>query len=540
MKNAQSNIVQLGAMAIVFAVALFLLGSSIPVAEAAQSPAGCTADNSVVNISASDASAVEGDTITFTVSAGNPASVDGCDIVNRTMTLTLPDGTQEVFGPFNYPNPTAVAEVGSADYVADDADAENGFWTANVTWTGTLKTVSDLPSTGSKNASVLQITPLLIEKTVNTSFDREWTWDIEKSVDETSLAIAEGESDTVTYEVEVSAVSEDTNRTASGTITITNPAGNADAIIANVTDVMDDSGALTVDCTTDANFTSFPYTLSAGETLECSYEGDASLDDTENTATVVVTDQSITPGNTVTEDVTFSGTPGSETDECITVSDTNPNGPQDVEVCAENAPETFTYDVTFGPDGEEGTDVAVECGDLSHPNTADFTTNDTDATDEATVTVDVTVECITGCTLTQGYWKTHNASFKGGAKADPAWLNIGAGGETTQFFTSGMTWFEVFNTPPKGNAWYNLAHQYMAAKLNILNEAEAPAAVEDAIDDAEALFGNALYNTPAEFAALGKKDPIRAEAITLAGILGSFNEGTTGPGHCGDDETSDN
>ena len=37
------------------------------------------------------------------------------------------------------------------------------------------------------------------------------------------------------------------------------------------------------------------------------------------------------------------------------------------------------------------------------------------------------VECLDGCTLTQGYWKTHNPSFKGGAskKADETWLLIG-------------------------------------------------------------------------------------------------------------------
>src|SRR3989344_6221759 len=89
------------------------------VAQAVQSPAGCTADNSIVNISSNVATAVEGDTITFTVSAGNPASADGCDIVGRTITLTLPDGSSFNYGPSDYPNPTVVATVGAEDYVAD-------------------------------------------------------------------------------------------------------------------------------------------------------------------------------------------------------------------------------------------------------------------------------------------------------------------------------------------------------------------------------------------------------------------------------------
>ncbi len=89
-----------------------LLAFATP-ALAVQSPPGCTADNSVVNIASDVSTSTAGGTITFSVSAGNPASADGCDITGRTMTLTLPDGSQSVFGPFNYPNPTAVAFVGN-------------------------------------------------------------------------------------------------------------------------------------------------------------------------------------------------------------------------------------------------------------------------------------------------------------------------------------------------------------------------------------------------------------------------------------------
>lgn len=134
-----------------------------------------------------------------------------------------------------------------------------------------------------------------------------------------------------------------------------------------------------------------------------------------------------------------------------------------------------------------------------------------------------------GCTLTQGYWKTHNDSFKGGAPSDPRWANIGAAKELTTFFLSGQTWFAVFNTPPGGNAYYNLAHQYMAAKLNVLGGASAPAAVTNAITAAEALFNT---YTPAQIAARRGSDPLRQQFNSLAGILGSYNEGAIGPGHC--------
>ena len=72
----------------------------------------------------------------------------------------------------------------------------------------------------------------------------------------------------------------------------------------------------------------------------------------------------------------------------------------------------------------------------------------------------------TGCTLTQGYWKTHAA----GKKFDAGWNLVG--GPDAAFFASGSTWIQIFNTPPKGgNAYLQLAHQYMAAKLNALNGA---------------------------------------------------------------------
>lgn len=137
----------------------------------------------------------------------------------------------------------------------------------------------------------------------------------------------------------------------------------------------------------------------------------------------------------------------------------------------------------------------------------------------------------TGCTLTQGYWKTHNATFKGGAPVDPTWAVLPGGlAESTVFYLSGQTWFEVFWTAPAGNAYYNLAHQFMAAKLNILAGAD-PTAVNSAIAAAEALF--ATY-TPAQIGALAKNSSLRADFLSLASTLDDYNNGLIGPGHCSD------
>jgi hypothetical protein len=159
----------------------------------------------------------------------------------------------------------------------------------------------------------------------------------------------------------------------------------------------------------------------------------------------------------------------------------------------------------------------------------------------------VHVPCPIGCTLTQGYWKTH--SIRGPAPFDDNWNNIptlpyapgawGGNHESTVFFYSGQSWYTVFWTPPKGgNAYYQLAHQYEAAVLNVLNAAD-PSAVTATLNSALALFNNPL-NTPASIGALKANAPLRQQFVSLAGILGSYNEGTIGPGHCSEDATSSN
>jgi hypothetical protein len=89
----------------------------------------------------------------------------------------------------------------------------------------------------------------------------------------------------------------------------------------------------------------------------------------------------------------------------------------------------------------------------------------------------------------------------------------------------------VFWTPVGGNQYYNLAHQYMAAALNMEAGASVPANVQAAFDAATTLFNT---HAPAAIAGLRGNNPLRAQFVALAGILGSYNEGDIGPGHCDD------
>jgi len=277
---------------------------------------------------------------------------------------------------------------------------------------------------------------------------------------------------------------------------------------------------------------SFPYTLDAGSTLTCTYSLDLpDADGRTNTATATLQNHSYTADGTATATgttdfsgsaaVDFSSATVTEVDKTITVTDTFAGALGTVTYGVDTLPKTFTYKRTFGPFGSDA------CGDHDFPNTASFTTNDTATTGESSWNVHITVPCPTGCTLTQGYWKTHSV-FGPAKPSDPTW-DLLPDGANTAFFSSGKTWYEVFWTSPKGgNAYYILAHQYMATKLNIIAGAALTTEVDAAIAWSETFFGT--YGPSSQL-----PKAVRQQAIATAGILGSYNEGLIGPGHCSED-----
>ena len=118
------------------------------------------------------------------------------------------------------------------------------------------------------------------------------------------------------------------------------------------------------------------------------------------------------------------------------------------------------------------------------------------------------------CTLTQGFWKNHAE----------AWLveSLTLGGIS---YTQAQA-LEILRTPPRGDATYILAHQLIAAKLNLLHGADG-SALGSTVADADAwLAANPLGSKP--------KGDAREVGIALAGTLDAFNNGAIGPGHCDD------
>jgi hypothetical protein len=200
-------------------------------------------------------------------------------------------------------------------------------------------------------------------------------------------------------------------------------------------------------------------------------------------------------------------------DGCVTVSDSQ-TGVLGT-VCAGDLVKTFSYTIQVGR--------YAECGTYQFTNTASYLKVNTQKGGASSWMVEIQVPCEEdkGCTLTPGYWKTH--SSYGPAPYDDNWVQVG---EDTVFFLSGQSWYNVlWTTPAGGNAYYILAHAYIAAHLNQLNGAAVPAEVSTALT-----FAVSFFNTYEPGSTLTRS--VRNSAISNAEILDNYNNGLIGPGHC--------
>lgn len=125
----------------------------------------------------------------------------------------------------------------------------------------------------------------------------------------------------------------------------------------------------------------------------------------------------------------------------------------------------------------------------------------------------ITPQSVTQCSLSSGWYTNKGA------------LSVAAKGI---FFGTGATWTTVLNTNPKGNAYYILSRQYIAARLTVDAVGNAPpSAVQSALAGAEGFFtGRPLGNTTGV-----SKATLTAWSTTLE----SFNTGgfaANGWPHC--------
>jgi len=118
------------------------------------------------------------------------------------------------------------------------------------------------------------------------------------------------------------------------------------------------------------------------------------------------------------------------------------------------------------------------------------------------------------CTYTIGYWKNHFEAWP------VAGLTLG-----TVAYTSAEL-LAILNQPAGGNGLIILAHQLIAAKLNIANGAD-PTAAAASIAAADAQIGGLIVPP------IGGGFLAPASVSALSNTLDDFNNGLIGPGHCG-------
>jgi hypothetical protein len=367
-----------------------------------------------------------------------------------------------------------------------------------------------------------------VTKDARTSLTRTWAWTIDKSADQSALTLALGQQFVVNYLVSVNATSADSSWAASGNIVVNNPAP-IPAVINNVSDVVSGGIGATVNCGV-----TFPYTLAAGDTLNCTYSaGLPDASDRTNTATATLQNYSYASDGTATSSGTtdFSGTAVvsfanamiNKVHECINVSDTYAGGPQGVVICAGDAIKTFSYSRTVGS--------YMTCGDYTVDNTASFAaTDDSTYTGSESWTVNINVPCAGGCTLTIGYWKTH-AGFTGN-NADmvtqrlPIWLGTPGGAKSVHVTTASQAVTLLSMSGEASNGINKLYAQLLGAKLNIASGADG-SAVSATIAAADTFLST---RNAADWSSLTKAQ--KAQVLSWATALDNYNNGLLGPGHC--------
>jgi hypothetical protein len=118
------------------------------------------------------------------------------------------------------------------------------------------------------------------------------------------------------------------------------------------------------------------------------------------------------------------------------------------------------------------------------------------------------------CTYTQGYWKNHPNAWPVTS------LTLGS------VVYSKAQLLAILDESVQGNGLVSLAHQLIAAKLNIAQGAD-PSAASAAIASADAMIGS-LVIPP-----IGSGYLAPSQTSSTTQTLDDYNNGIIGPGHCG-------
>ena len=214
---------------------------------------------------------------------------------------------------------------------------------------------------------------LEVTKTADASWEKVYTWDVEKSVDPSHLEMKTGQTGTANWKVDVTQTGfAARNAVVSGTITVTNP-NDEDVTGVTVGDAL--PGAV-VDCKGPASGLTVP----AKGSIECTYT--AARESVEgggtNTATATATLDGVDVSDSGTADFTF-GDPKVEINKTVKAVD-GKNTWDGI-----TGTTSFPYSEQFGCSSTGRTNVVNLLGD--NPATPEVETNYVLDTDSATVTV---------------------------------------------------------------------------------------------------------------------------------------------------------
>jgi hypothetical protein len=285
-------------------------------------------------------------------------------------TETVPNITAN--GPYTTPHGFVIPNEGTYYWVASfSGDANNDAFTSGCN--DEPVDVQRVPAAGPT-----------VSKDASGSYTRTYGWTITKTVDQPAPLTKGGAAVTVNYSVSVSHNDgQISNVKVIGRIDVLNLDSGNETLDSITDEIRDASAAHVADCTVD---TSAGLVVAPGDTIypySCDLGNSLPSGDVSNYVKIAWSDQNVgisqhlaAGSSDFSYPFVFSAT---NVNDCVSVSDSNPAGPQGQTVCVgDDNPKTFTYPVTYK-------DPAGTC--TPHDNTAMFTTNDTGATDSASQTV---------------------------------------------------------------------------------------------------------------------------------------------------------
>jgi hypothetical protein len=369
--------------------------------------------------------------------------------------------------------------------------------------------------------------PMELSLNVETAWvQTAYNWNISKAVSPGSATVSAGETASFNYTVQLDQIVDDSDSRIFGTLSVFNPSPWVRTY--TLTAVIGGSLNVEVLCYED-EFSDPTDIVQAEEANDCVFSVPVNAQDYEGqTMVVTVTTAGFPPfvTSTASDLVEWSNGPTMVTGYPVVDLIDNADEPfTDNSWNDVSADASFTYTQSYTCSNNPADYGEHSQFSVTFNNTVQVVQDTTvNASASATVTCLAPI-VVEACTYGQGYWASH--SEQGPAPYDEAWLNIGSSGAATSFFVSGMTYYELLSTPPAGNFYYQLARQYIAAKLNILNGASSMPEVDAAIEWAETQFFN-LYS-PSD---LPKE--LRDQALAYASTLDAYNSGLIGPGACGE------